>query len=156
MTTEIKNIPNFSNEEIVQIPSNLNTTKTEEVVEKVVTPVITEDRLSGLEEALVNTSTDVSTLTTELEQLKANFASMTSFTSAKVEELNNEIKSLKDSLEQYRNVIEEQNKEISSLKEKITSLENQPKQSSNVTESCSFVSTFKDPTNNQKTRFKIL
>ena len=105
MTTEIKNIPNFSNEEIVQNPSNLNTTKTE-----VVTPVVTEDRLSGLEEALVNTSTDVSTLTTELEQLKANFASMTSFTSAKVEELNNEIKSLKDSLEQYKNVIEEQNK----------------------------------------------
>lgn len=151
MTTEIKNIPNFSNEEIVQNPSNLNTTKTE-----VVTPVITEDRLSGLEEALLNTSTDVSTLTTELEQLKANFASMTSFTSAKVEELNNEIKSLKDSLEQYKNVIEEQNKEISSLKEKITSLENTPKQSSNTTESCSFVSTFKDPTNNQKNRFKIL
>ena len=151
MTTEIKNIPNFSNEEIVQNPSNLNTTKTE-----VVTPVVTEDRLSGLEEALVNTSTDVSTLTTELEQLKANFASMTSFTSAKVEELNNEIKSLKDSLEQYKNVIEEQNKEISSLKEKIASLENSPKQSSNSTESCSFVSTFKDPTNNQKNRFKIL
>ena len=151
MTTEIKNIPNFSNEEIVQNPSNLNTTKTE-----VVTPVITEDRLSGLEEALVNTSTDVSTLTTELEQLKANFASMTSFTSAKVEELNNEIKSLKDSLEQYKNVIEEQNKEISSLKEKISSLENSPKQSSNSTESCSFVSTFKDPTTNQKNRFKIL
>ena len=151
MTTEIKNIPNFSNEEIVQNPSNLNTTKTE-----VVTPVITEDRLSGLEEALVNTSTDVSTLTTELEQLKANFASMTSFTSAKVEELNNEIKSLKDSLEQYKNVIEEQNKEISSLKEKIASLENSPKQSSNSTESCSFVSTFKDPTTNQKNRFKIL
>ena len=151
MTTEIKNIPNFSNEEIVQNPSNLNTTKTE-----VVTPVVTEDRLSGLEEALVNTSTDVSTLTTELEQLKANFASMTSFTSAKVEELNNEIKSLKDSLEQYKNVIEEQNKEISSLKEKIASLENSPKQSSNSTESCSFVSTFKDPTTNQKNRFKIL
>lgn len=151
MTTEIKNIPNFSNEEIVQNPSNLNTTKTE-----VVTPVITEDRLSGLEEALVNTSTDVSTLTTELEQLKANFASMTSFTSAKVEELNNEIKSLKDSLEQYKNVIEEQNNEISSLKEKIASLENSPKQSSNSTESCSFVSTFKDPTTNQKNRFKIL
>lgn len=151
MTTEIKNIPNFSNEEIVQNPSNLNTTKTE-----VVTPVITEDRLSGLEEALLNTSTDVSTLTTELEQLKANFGSMTSFTSAKVEELNNEIKSLKDSLEQYKNVIEEQNKEISSLKEKITSLENSPKQSSNSTESCSFVSTFKDPTTNQKKRFKIL
>ena len=151
MTTEIKNIPNFSNEEIVQNPSNLNTTKTE-----VVTPVVTEDRLSGLEEALVNTSTDVSTLTTELEQLKANFASMTSFTSAKVEELNNEIKSLKDSLEQYKNVIEEQNKEISSLKEKISSLENSPKQSSNSTESCSFVSTFKDPTTNQKNRFKIL
>lgn len=151
MTTEIKNIPNFSNEEIVQNPSNLNTTKTE-----VVTPVITEDRLSGLEEALVNTSTDVSTLTTELEQLKANFGSMTSFTSAKVEELNNEIKSLKDSLEQYKNVIEEQNKEISSLKEKISSLENTPKQSSNTTESCSFVSTFKDPTTNQKNRFKIL
>lgn len=151
MTTEIKNIPNFSNEEIVQNPSNLNTTKTE-----VVTPVITEDRLSGLEEALVNTSTDVSTLTTELEQLKANFTSMTTFTSAKVEELNNEIKSLKDSLEQYKNVIEEQNKEISSLKEKITSLENQPKQSNNATESCSFVSTFKDPTTNQKNRFKIL
>ena len=151
MTTEIKNIPNFSNEEIVQNPSNLNTTKTE-----VVTPVVTEDRLSGLEEALVNTSTDVSTLRTELEQLKANFASMTSFTSAKVEELNNEIKSLKDSLEQYKNVIEEQNKEISSLKEKIASLKNSPKQSSNSTESCSFVSTFKDPTNNQKNRFKIL
>ena len=151
MTTEIKNIPNFSNEEIVQNPSNLNTTKTE-----VVTPVVTEDRLSGLEEALVNTSTDVSTLTTELEQLKTNFASMTSFTSAKVEELNNEIKSLKDSLEQYKNVIEEQNKEISSLKEKISSLENSPKQSSNSTESCSFVSTFKDPTTNQKNRFKIL
>lgn len=151
MTTEIKNIPNFSNEEIVQNPSNLNTTKTE-----VVTPVITEDRLSGLEEALVNTSSDVSTLTTELEQLKANFASMTSFTSAKVEELNSEIKSLKDSLEQYKNVIEEQNKEISSLKEKISSLENSPKQSSNSTESCSFVSTFKDPTTNQKNRFKIL
>ena len=69
MTTEIKNIPNFSNEEIVQIPSNLNTTKTEDLVEKVVTPVITEDRLSGLEEALVNTSFKRIKLNTLLKQL---------------------------------------------------------------------------------------